>query len=215
MYIRAVLRRLVGLAAVCSLLVESVNASCAACCASPSNATVCADASPLGTSGKCCGYNGNNVSSPVCCTTLDTCRYSTDTSNLPAYTCSLGISSCFSCCSGDSQSCSTAYKGAGGVCCGLIRSTAFCCGNSKDYPAYQYPMCTASSSAPSFVCEVPEVSESVKLAWGLGFGIPLFLILICVWFFCCRNGSSSIQSSGTTLFCSIFLGSTFERTFMF
>ena len=179
-------RLLLCLALICSLI-HATSASCAACCATPGNTTACADASPSNSTGKCCGYNGNNVNAPVCCSTLDTCRYATDVFNLPSYTCSNGISSCFSCCAGNGQSCGTAFKGARGVCCGLIRSTSFCCGDPQDYESSEYPACTLAANTPSYNCEVPESSVSA-LALGLGIGIPALLVCgCCSWFWFSTN----------------------------
>jgi hypothetical protein len=197
---RTAMRLLLCLGVVC-ILVHSAAASCAACCATPSNTTACADASPGTSTGKCCGYNGNNINSPVCCSTLDTCRYSTDVYNSPSYTCSNGISSCYSCCTGSDQLCVTAFRGERGVCCGLIRSTSFCCGDPRDFSAYQYPECTLSANMPSYNCEIAEVSLSTKLGLGLGFGIPVFLILVAI-LWCKRPGgccaiSTAIVSNGT------------------
>eukprot|EP00455_Lapot_gusevi_P022508 TRINITY_DN2342_c0_g1_i3.p1 TRINITY_DN2342_c0_g1~~TRINITY_DN2342_c0_g1_i3.p1 ORF type:complete len:249 (-),score=44.88 TRINITY_DN2342_c0_g1_i3:238-984(-) len=174
--------------AVLLALAPAVSADCNSCCVA-TNASC--NAAYNGGPGKCCGRDA--TSRPFCCPSNAYCVPGSS----PAFSCSLNpppTSDCSACCSGGS--CSTAYKGTPGKCCGKVMDTSYCCPVNS-------AICVRSQTFGTYACEAtganPSTLSTTTIVVIVVAAVVFFIIAGVLVSCFCGNASSSTTyySSGS------------------
>eukprot|EP00455_Lapot_gusevi_P009244 TRINITY_DN1412_c0_g1_i7.p1 TRINITY_DN1412_c0_g1~~TRINITY_DN1412_c0_g1_i7.p1 ORF type:complete len:287 (+),score=62.95 TRINITY_DN1412_c0_g1_i7:55-915(+) len=163
--------------AFCVSTFPAVSADCNACCVSI-NASC--SAAFNGAPGKCCGRDATNK--PYCCPANAYCV--TGTASAP-WQCSYTpppTTGCSACCGGGS--CSTAYNGQPGMCCGKVYDTTYCCPSGRS-------VCVKSTLTGAYACESTGGTTG-SMSGGIIAVIVIACIVACI---CCAVAANRARTT--------------------